>query len=316
MLPARCGPSLRCYKGCDQVPSTAHTPRTSLHTPLRCLAIPDPSQSEEPGQETRAPWYQGRVRGSDRCVLSSPAATCRLQYVSKEQYYRCTHAEAITDRTFTPPPPVIGSKNCSCHFFTPAFPSSHTTHPHIHKHSCPHPPTYMRTHAHAHTHTCTHAHAPTYTHVHAHTYTHVHAHTYTHVHAHTYTHVHAHTHTHVHAPTHTHTHLHTRTRTYIHAPTYTCPMPGSHRRVVLVHPEMLLDSRNQHEFTSLVKELAPPGEMTRSKTFDFEFRTVEKAHETYCGVQVWLAASSHRWLPFGLYALVHRRAGGPTGCLP
>jgi len=50
--------------------------------------------------------------------------------------------------------------------------------------------------------------------------------------------------------------------------------------------EMLLDGRNQHEFTSLVKELAPPGDMTRSKSFDFEFRNVEKAHETYTGVQV------------------------------
>lgn len=50
--------------------------------------------------------------------------------------------------------------------------------------------------------------------------------------------------------------------------------------------EMLYDHGNQHEFTTLVKELAPPGAMTRSQSFDFEFRNVEKAHETYTGVQV------------------------------
>lgn len=50
--------------------------------------------------------------------------------------------------------------------------------------------------------------------------------------------------------------------------------------------EMFYDRGNHHEFTSLVRELAPPGEMTRSLSFSFEFQNVEKPHESYNGINV------------------------------
>lgn len=50
--------------------------------------------------------------------------------------------------------------------------------------------------------------------------------------------------------------------------------------------ELFYDRGNHHEFMSLVKELAPPGEMSRSQTFDFEFPNAEKQHETYSGINV------------------------------
>lgn len=48
---------------------------------------------------------------------------------------------------------------------------------------------------------------------------------------------------------------------------------------------------NPHEFTSLVRELAPPGDLTTNKTFDFEFVKVEKPYESYTGGNVAL-----RWV--------------------
>eukprot|EP00051_Salpingoeca_urceolata_P031911 m.13535 g.13535 ORF g.13535 m.13535 type:complete len:315 (+) comp4580_c0_seq1:154-1098(+) len=50
--------------------------------------------------------------------------------------------------------------------------------------------------------------------------------------------------------------------------------------------ELFYDRGNHHEFTSLVKELMPAGEMAGSKTFDFEFQNVEKQFETYTGTNV------------------------------
>lgn len=50
--------------------------------------------------------------------------------------------------------------------------------------------------------------------------------------------------------------------------------------------ELFYDRGNHHEFTSLVKELAPPGELVRSSTFEFDFKNVEKPHETYTGINV------------------------------
>jgi len=50
--------------------------------------------------------------------------------------------------------------------------------------------------------------------------------------------------------------------------------------------ELYYDRGNHHEFTSLVKELARPGEMTTSTSFDFEFLQVEKPYESYTGSNV------------------------------
>lgn len=50
--------------------------------------------------------------------------------------------------------------------------------------------------------------------------------------------------------------------------------------------ELFYDRGNHHEFTSLVKELAKPGEFTTKQSFDFEFVNVEKPFETYTGANV------------------------------
>ncbi|KAK8730286.1 hypothetical protein OTU49_008195 [Cherax quadricarinatus] len=50
--------------------------------------------------------------------------------------------------------------------------------------------------------------------------------------------------------------------------------------------ELYYDRGNHHEFTSLVKELARPGELTHNTTFDFEFNQVEKPYESYSGTNV------------------------------
>eukprot|EP00043_Microstomoeca_roanoka_P012571 m.121848 g.121848 ORF g.121848 m.121848 type:complete len:343 (+) comp15535_c2_seq4:114-1142(+) len=48
--------------------------------------------------------------------------------------------------------------------------------------------------------------------------------------------------------------------------------------------ELFFDRGTHHEFSSVVKELAPPGEMTQNQEFDFEFKNVEKPYETYTGI--------------------------------
>ncbi|XP_053177058.1 vacuolar protein sorting-associated protein 26B-like isoform X2 [Scomber japonicus] len=50
--------------------------------------------------------------------------------------------------------------------------------------------------------------------------------------------------------------------------------------------ELYYDRGNHHEFVSLVKDLARPGEITQSQTFDFEFTHVEKPYESYTGQNV------------------------------
>ena len=50
--------------------------------------------------------------------------------------------------------------------------------------------------------------------------------------------------------------------------------------------ELYYDRGNHHEFTSLVKELARPGELTQSTSYSFEFLQVEKPYETYTGANV------------------------------
>ncbi|XP_058795070.1 vacuolar protein sorting-associated protein 26B-like [Phymastichus coffea] len=50
--------------------------------------------------------------------------------------------------------------------------------------------------------------------------------------------------------------------------------------------ELYYDRGNHHEFTSLVKELARPGELTHNTSYDFEFANVEKPFESYTGSNV------------------------------
>lgn len=50
--------------------------------------------------------------------------------------------------------------------------------------------------------------------------------------------------------------------------------------------ELYYDRGNHHEFVSLVKDLARPGEITQSQAFDFEFTHVEKPYESYTGQNV------------------------------
>lgn len=51
-------------------------------------------------------------------------------------------------------------------------------------------------------------------------------------------------------------------------------------------PELYYDRGNHHEFVSLVKDLARPGEISQSQAFDFEFTHVEKPYESYTGQNV------------------------------
>ena len=50
--------------------------------------------------------------------------------------------------------------------------------------------------------------------------------------------------------------------------------------------ELYYDRGNHHEFTSLVKELARPSELTQSTSYPFEFLNVEKPYESYTGANV------------------------------
>ena len=50
--------------------------------------------------------------------------------------------------------------------------------------------------------------------------------------------------------------------------------------------ELYYDRGNHHEFLSLVKELARPGDLTQNTAFDFEFNQVEKPYECYTGANV------------------------------
>jgi len=52
------------------------------------------------------------------------------------------------------------------------------------------------------------------------------------------------------------------------------------------HIELLYDRGNPYEFTSLVRELEAPGDLTEDKSYPFEFKNVEKQYETYSGNNV------------------------------
>lgn len=50
--------------------------------------------------------------------------------------------------------------------------------------------------------------------------------------------------------------------------------------------ELNQDRGTHHEFASLVKDLAKPGELTHNASYPFEFVNVEKPHESYTGRNV------------------------------
>ncbi|VDD90870.1 unnamed protein product, partial [Enterobius vermicularis] len=50
--------------------------------------------------------------------------------------------------------------------------------------------------------------------------------------------------------------------------------------------EIYYDRGNQHDFISMVKELARPGEITQNTSFAFDFQQVEKPYESYIGTNV------------------------------
>jgi vacuolar protein sorting-associated protein 26 len=58
-------------------------------------------------------------------------------------------------------------------------------------------------------------------------------------------------------------------------------------RVELIgQTELMYDRSNPIEFTNLVRELEPPGDLLESKTHTFDFSSVEKPFETYFGSNV------------------------------
>ncbi|KAF9349798.1 Vacuolar protein sorting-associated protein 26B [Mortierella sp. AD094] len=50
--------------------------------------------------------------------------------------------------------------------------------------------------------------------------------------------------------------------------------------------ELFYDRGNHYEFSSLQHDLAVPGELRSSTTYDFEFKNVEKMYESYHGINV------------------------------
>mmetsp|Transcript_17104 Transcript_17104/g.22179 ORF Transcript_17104/g.22179 Transcript_17104/m.22179 type:complete len:303 (-) Transcript_17104:1248-2156(-) len=50
--------------------------------------------------------------------------------------------------------------------------------------------------------------------------------------------------------------------------------------------EMFYDRGNFHDFTSLVRELSPPGALLRDESFAFDFGNVDKPYESYNGLNV------------------------------
>jgi vacuolar protein sorting-associated protein 26 len=50
--------------------------------------------------------------------------------------------------------------------------------------------------------------------------------------------------------------------------------------------ELFYDRGNHYEFLTLSQELAAAGELRSAQTMDFEFKNVEKAYESYHGINV------------------------------
>ena len=55
---------------------------------------------------------------------------------------------------------------------------------------------------------------------------------------------------------------------------------------------MFFDRGNHYEFLSLSQEIAAPGELKASQTYDFEFKNVEKQYESYQGINVKLRCAA------------------------
>jgi vacuolar protein sorting-associated protein 26 len=49
---------------------------------------------------------------------------------------------------------------------------------------------------------------------------------------------------------------------------------------------MYFDRGTSHDFLSLAQELAAPGDLQHPQTFEFNFKNVEKQHESYSGINV------------------------------
>lgn len=66
--------------------------------------------------------------------------------------------------------------------------------------------------------------------------------------------------------------------------------------------ELSFGSSQKHEFTSLVRELAPPSTLSGTKTYKFEFNNVDKQFESYKG--------SHGYLRYFVRATITRSYAG------
>eukprot|EP00808_Paulinella_micropora_P008840 g4281.t1 len=58
--------------------------------------------------------------------------------------------------------------------------------------------------------------------------------------------------------------------------------------------ELLYDRGNPYDFTSLVKDLATPGEISGEQSWDFDFANIEKPYESYSGTNVRLSGTNVR----------------------
>lgn len=58
------------------------------------------------------------------------------------------------------------------------------------------------------------------------------------------------------------------------------------KSIIFHSSELFYDRGNHHEFTSLVKELVKPGDMTTNGSYKFDFVNVEKPYESYTGKDV------------------------------
>ena len=54
----------------------------------------------------------------------------------------------------------------------------------------------------------------------------------------------------------------------------------------MIFGELSYDRGHPFEFVSMVQELANPGELKHTVSYDFEFKNIEKQYESYCGINV------------------------------
>lgn len=73
--------------------------------------------------------------------------------------------------------------------------------------------------------------------------------------------------------------------------------------MLTLHLELFYDRGNHYEFLTLAHQLASPGEIPAGGSgaaFDFDFKNVEKAHESYNGINVKLRYVTGKALSFKL----------------